>query len=143
MIRQRDYLKKIANKTGSLILRQAFQQIKNKVQYRIRKLRADYYSKTMEQNKGNLRKTWKVLKQALNKDVKVTKINQINHEGNTISEEKTISNTFNNHFVSVGDKLARNIPSSSYMFTEYLSKAKNSSARFEFKKIQATDVRKI
>ena len=29
------------------------------------------------------------------------------------------------------------------MFTEYLSEAKNSSARFEFKKIQATDVRKI
>ena len=133
----------MANKTGSPILRQAFQQIRNKVQYRIRKLRADYYSKTMEQNKGNLRKTWKVLKQALNKDVKVTKINQINHEGNTISEEKTISNTFNNYFVSVGDKLAHNIPSSSYMFTEYLSKAKNSSARFEVKKIQATDVRKI
>ena len=69
MIRQRDYLKKVANKTGSPILRHAFQQIRNKVQYRIRKLRADYYSKTMEQNKGNLRKTWKVLKQALNKDV--------------------------------------------------------------------------
>ena len=113
MIGQRDYLKKMANKIGSPILRQAFQQIRNKVQYRIRKLRADYYSKTMEQNKGNLRKTWKVLKQASNKDVKVTKINQINHEGNTISEEKTISNTFNNHFVSVGDKLASNIPSSS------------------------------
>ena len=98
MIRQQDYLKKMANKTGSPILRQAFQQIRNKVQYRIRKLRADYYSKAMEQNKGNLQTTWKVLKQALNKDVKVTKINQINHEGNTISEEKTISNTFNNHF---------------------------------------------
>ena len=79
MIRQRDYLKKMANITGSPILRQAFQQIRNKVQYRIRKLRADYYSKTMEQNKGNLRKTWKVLKQALNKDVKVTKINQISY----------------------------------------------------------------
>ena len=29
------------------------------------------------------------------------------------------------------------------MFTEYLSEAKNISARFEFKQIQATDVRKI
>ena len=49
----------------------------------------DYYSKTIEQNKGHLRKTWKVLKQALNKDVTVTKIDQINPEGNTISEEQT------------------------------------------------------
>ena len=61
----------------------------------------------------------------------------------TISEEKTISITSNNHFVSVGDKLACNIPSSSNMFTEYLFKARYSSARFEFKKIQATDVKKI
>ena len=126
----------MANKTGFPILRQAFQQIRNKVQYRIRKLRADYYSETIEQNKADLRKTWKVLKQALNKAVKVTKIDQINDEGNTISEEQTMSNTFNNHFVSIGEKLARNIPSSSYMSTKYLSKAKNSSARFEFKKFR-------
>ena len=76
-------------------MRQPFQQIRNKVQYRIRKLRADYYSKTIEQNKGDIRKIWKVLKQALNKDVKVTKTGQINHESNTIPEEQTMSNTFN------------------------------------------------
>ena len=85
MIRQHYYLKKMTNKARSPILRQAFHQIRNKPQYRIRKLRADYYSKTMEQNKGNILKTWKVLKQALNKDLKVTKINQINHEGNTVA----------------------------------------------------------
>ena len=54
-----------------------------------------------------------------------------------------MSNTFNNHFVFIGEKLARNNQFSSYMSTEYLSKAKNSNARFEFKKIQVTDVSKI
>ena len=62
MIRQLDYLRKMANKTGSPYLRQAFQQIRNKVTYSIRKARADYYSKAIDENKGDLRKTWKVLK---------------------------------------------------------------------------------
>ena len=55
MIRQRDYLRKKANKTGSDILRQAFQQIRNKVTYTIRKLRAEYYSKTLKKMKGTLK----------------------------------------------------------------------------------------
>ena len=54
MIRQCDYLSKMANKTGSPCLWQAFQQIRNKVTYSIRKARADYYSKTIEKNKGDL-----------------------------------------------------------------------------------------
>ena len=62
MIRQRDYLRKKANKTGSPILRQAFQQIRNKVTYKIRSLRAEYFSKSIETNKDDLRKTWKILK---------------------------------------------------------------------------------
>ena len=37
MIRQRDYLRKMADKTGSPYLRQAFQQIRNRVTYSIRK----------------------------------------------------------------------------------------------------------
>ena len=43
LIRQLDYLRKTANKAGSPYLRQAFQQIRNKVTYSIRKARADYY----------------------------------------------------------------------------------------------------
>ena len=59
MIRQRDYLRKKANKTGSDILRQAFQQIRNKVTHTIRKLRAEYYSKTLKKNDGDLKKRGK------------------------------------------------------------------------------------
>ena len=65
MIRQRYYLRKMANKTGSPCLRQAFQQIRNKLTYSIRKARTDYCSKSIEENKGDLRKTWKILKKSL------------------------------------------------------------------------------
>ena len=49
LIRQRDYLRAKANKSGSAILsgilRQAFVQMRQKVNYMIRKLRHDYYEK--------------------------------------------------------------------------------------------------
>ena len=54
LIRTRDYLKKKANKTGSEYLHQAFQQIRNKVKYGIRKLRSesltDIFNASLESN---------------------------------------------------------------------------------------------
>ena len=52
LIRQQDYLKKKANQTGSKYVSQTFQQVKYKVQYRIRNLRASYYRDKIEENKG-------------------------------------------------------------------------------------------
>ena len=56
-IRQRDFLRKEANKTGSNYLRQASQRLTHKVTYMLRKLRSDYYSKQIEENSGNLKRT--------------------------------------------------------------------------------------
>ena len=41
VMRQRDYLRGKANKTGSKFLRQAFQHLRNKVDYTLRKLKSD------------------------------------------------------------------------------------------------------
>ena len=55
LIRQRYYLKKKANQTGSKYLSQAFQQVKYKVQYRIRHVRASYYYRdNIEGKQGNM-----------------------------------------------------------------------------------------
>ena len=101
MIQQRDYLRKMANKTGSPPLQQAYQQIRNKVTHSIRKARADYYSKTIEKIKGGLRKTLKVLKQAINKNEKSIVVNQTNRGDQVITEKQEILETFNEHFVSI------------------------------------------
>ena len=41
LARQRDYLRKKADKTGSKYLRQAFQQNKHKITYEVRKLSSE------------------------------------------------------------------------------------------------------
>ena len=67
MMRQRDYLRGKANKTGSKYLQQAFQHLHNRVNYTLRKLKSDYYRKKSEDNKDNNRNMSKVLKKVINR----------------------------------------------------------------------------
>ena len=60
LMRQRDYFRGKANKTGSKYLRQAYQQLRNKVDCTLRKPKSDYYTKKIEESKGNLKYTWRV-----------------------------------------------------------------------------------
>ena len=77
LMRQRDCLRGKANQTGSKYLRQAYQQLRNKVDYTLRKLKSDYYTKKIEESKGNLKNTWKILKNVTILSPKCTSIDQI------------------------------------------------------------------
>ena len=48
---------KKANKMGSKYFRQAFQQIKHRVTYTVRKLRSDYYTSKIAEHEGNPKAT--------------------------------------------------------------------------------------
>ena len=77
LIRQRDYLRGKANKAGSEYLRQAYQQLRNKVDHTLRKLKSDYYTSKTEESKGNLKNIWRVLEHVANRSPKCTSIDQI------------------------------------------------------------------
>ena len=70
LIRQRDFLRAKANKTGSNILRLAFVQIKNKVNYKLALLTKNLYSRKIEENKGNLKIPGKFLNRQWGKVIK-------------------------------------------------------------------------
>ena len=65
MIRQRDYQKGKAHITGSRILRQTYDQVKNVASHAFYKLRKSCYTNKIEQHKDDLKSIWKVLKQAI------------------------------------------------------------------------------
>ena len=109
LIRQRDFLRKKANKTGSNYLRQASQRLTHKVTYMLRKLRSDYYSKQIEENSRNMKRTWKILKQAMNKESKTVTIDKIVSDNHEITDKALISEAFNEHFSSVAERLADSI----------------------------------
>ena len=107
MIRKRDYLRAKANKTGSSVLRQAYSQVRAKVNQKLYELRQNYYTSKIEQHKYDLTNIWKVLKGAIGKAHKTIEIETINFEGKEFLDKKQITELYNDHFVSIGDKLAK------------------------------------
>ena len=120
LIRTRGYLRKKANKTGSKYLHQAFQQTRNKVKYGIRKLRSEYYRNKIEENRRDLKATWKILNEVTNQGNKSTDINEVLFEGEKITDLKIIPEAFNHHFTSIGGKLASEIPEPEMQSCDYL-----------------------
>ena len=110
MIRQRDYLRAKANKTGSNLLRQAYNHMKSRVNCKIFTFGKNYYSDKIQENKDNLKGTWKILKQATGQGNKSVSIDKIISNGNGISDGGDIARVCNQQVVSVGERLAEKIP---------------------------------
>ena len=79
LMRSRDSRKAKANKTGSKNIKLAYRHMKNKVDYKIRELKVNYYTNKITENKGNIKGTWKVLEQLTGKGKKINLDWQINH----------------------------------------------------------------
>ena len=60
-----------------------------------------------------------------------------------ITDKQEISERFNEHFISLGEKLASGISRSSSSSSDFLSKVKTNGAKFKFQMIKPTDVYNI
>ena len=79
------------------ITKQLLKTITNKIKSMKRKLKKDHYCSKIEQNRGNSKKLWELLKEATR-----TKVNKSPTEPDNINA--TIANTFNRFFATVGKK---------------------------------------
>ena len=85
---------------------QAFRQLRNKVICSLRNLRRGYYTREIEENKGNLKNTWKILKHAIGKETKNVSIDKISKDGKIITDPIDIAACYNDHFAFIGQRLA-------------------------------------
>ena len=140
MIRQRDYLKAKAVKTGSIYLYQAFRQIRSRVYSLLKRLRKDYYAKKLDETKGDTKKTCKILKNAMNQDIKANSIEKVVIRNTEITDNNEIVEAFNEHFASIGEKLAAQIENISINPVDAINKA---DTKFKFKSIEVCHIIKI
>ena len=94
----------------------------------------------IEENRGDLKATWKILKEVTNKGNKSTDINGVLFEGEKVTDVKIIPEVFNDHFASIGGKLASEIPEPKMQSCGYLSKTGKFTSRFRFKKIHPKSI---
>ena len=130
MMKQRGHLRGKANKTGSKYLRKAFQNLHNQVNYTLIELTSDYYTKKIEDNKYNLRNTWKVLIKLINSKNKCNLVDKITANNTEVTDKQEISDQTNKYFASIGSNLPKAILEGNF---NPITLVKQSQSIFRFK----------
>ena len=76
----------------------------------------------------------------MNKEAKQSDIGKIFVDKEEVIDKQEISERFNDHFVTIGEKLAKDIPQSSKSALEYLSKINKNENKFKFKMLKLTEI---
>ena len=104
-------------------------------------LRKTYYTRKIEDSKGDMKSIWKILKHAMNRGSKAsTVIDTVFVEGQELTDKKQIPEAFNNHFVNIGDKLVGTLEQTD---TCPIDNIDETNKRFSFKYIQPTQVFRV
>ena len=106
----------------------------------LKHLRKDYNTKKLDETKGDMKKTWKILKNAMNQNIKANSIEKVVIRNTEITGNAEIVEAFNEHFASVGEKLAAQIENISINPVDALNKA---DTKFKFKSIEVCQIIKI
>ena len=76
----------------------------------IKTSKASYYSNAFSQSKGNSRKTWQTINKLTPRRTNNTKVKELKLNGSVITNSSGLFNAFNDHFSTIGPRLANEIP---------------------------------
>ena len=88
----------------------------------IKMKKQNYINSKLEENKYNLRETWKIINNLLGRKTQ-QQTNPMSINGTLVTDDIIVANYFNDYFSSVPDNLVKKIPISSSHFYNYLSKS--------------------
>ena len=143
----RDLYKKRFNKSKSHEDWKQFQQLRNAVDREKPKKKREYFSKKLNENRGDIKGTWKTLNMALGKKSKSSTYNSIRVNGEDICNKKKIADELNYHFSTTAKRVLEEFPSSlsgdiNLRFENYTTNMPKSSKQLYFKKITPQAVTK-
>ena len=89
-----------------------------------------YYRSQIEANRDNIRKTWMVIKQAINRKIASTGSHKLYHTDSNngiTSDPSVIANAFNNFFVNIGPTLSSKIREQGLEYRKYVPQGNENS----------------
>ena len=91
----------------------AYKQFRNRLHTLLRNAEREYYKSRLDDNKSNLRKTWNILKEVINKSSHCNIPDTFVINNKLVSNKIDIANSFNKYVVNIGPSLSKNIPNTS------------------------------
>ena len=107
--RHKNYLKRKACKTSHLNDWENYKYARNNYNKLIKNTIKRHFSNDIQNNKENLKKTWKSINQCLNRNHKSKKIVLIKDANRKDIKSEDMANAFNEHFINIGSNLAQQI----------------------------------
>lgn len=99
-----------------------YKKYKRNLQKLLRQAERNHYSELLNNNIGNIRKSWEVINEVINKKKKSTVItNKLLVNGRELKDPERIANAFNDYFVNIGVKLSASLPPCYRNYISYLS----------------------
>ncbi|CAB4034888.1 Hypothetical predicted protein, partial [Paramuricea clavata] len=140
VMKQRDFLKKKAVKTGSKQFHDAYKRTRNDLNRLIKNTKSTYFRNTLNGCEKNPKEMWKTINKLTGKKSKTTLISEIQHDNQNVTKPEEIANSLNAHFNEVASNLSKDIPQSSKTAESYLT---SSNARFNIQNVSLTKVFKL
>ena len=122
----------------SLIM--TYRSVRNQGTILNRHLNIQYSAQKITVEEGNMKATWQIINQPLNKRPKSTSINNLNVDGREILQRDAIANSMNKYLCSIGNDLVNKTPytPNPLLNSKYTVNAHD--ATFKFSEISAHDV---
>ena len=139
-IRQKGLSKSKSQQNGVKYLETGLLPFKKQSELHLEIAKKNYYTNKTEENKDNLKKTWQILREAMGQGGKISSVDKVIVDGITVTDKEQIPDIFNDHLVSVGSKIADNIPATDLSPTVNIPKTQN---RFKLKQITNAQIIKI
>lgn len=79
-----------------------YKKYRNELNKLLRITKINYYKQKLDETKNDYKKTWKLINDVTNKRKNIQKHYKIKHNGSFITDEKIISDIFNNFFINAG-----------------------------------------
>lgn len=86
-----------------------FKRMRNSVNHQILQAKESYFKNAFYENKCNPKKTWNIINELTSKNRKSSLITEVDLNGHLINDANKIADAFNDHFSSIGPRLADKI----------------------------------
>ena len=84
-------------------------------------MKRDYFERILEQNKFNIRKTWTILKSAINKRKdNINLPHTFNILNEQVSDRTQLAESFNDYFANIGQNISDHVPASTRDYASYM-----------------------
>ena len=119
-------------------IKNTFNIYRNMLKKLIRQAKRLYYIATFARFKHNIKQTWKIIKETLNRSKRDALPNRFLVGEQYIDDPKEIANAFNSYFINIGPSVASHIVTD-VSYKDYLSENHTTTIKMKFVKEEAVD----